>query len=40
MLFARRIILVEGIAEAVLLPVLARRLIYRGDRPGGASSTP
>ena len=32
MLFARRIVLVEGIAEAVLLPVLARRLIFLGDR--------
>lgn len=31
-LFARRIILVEGIAEAVLLPVLARMLVFRGDR--------
>jgi putative ATP-dependent endonuclease of OLD family len=30
-LFARRIILVEGIAEAVLLPVLARELVFRGD---------
>ena len=30
-LFARRIILVEGIAEAVLLPVLARKLIYAND---------
>src|SRR6266568_318421 len=32
MLFARRIVLVEGIAEAVLLPVLARRLVFSGDR--------
>lgn len=32
MLFARRIVLVEGIAEAVLLPVLARRLVFPGDR--------
>ena len=33
MLFARRIILVEGIAEAVLLPVLARQLrVPRADR--------
>ena len=31
-LFARRIILVEGIAEAVLLPVLARMLVFNGDR--------
>lgn len=30
-LFARRIILVEGIAEAVLLPVLARERVFRGD---------
>jgi len=27
-LFARRIILVEGVAEAVLLPVLARKLVF------------
>jgi putative ATP-dependent endonuclease of the OLD family len=32
MLFARRIVLVEGIAEAVLLPVLARQLVFLGDR--------
>lgn len=33
MLFARhRIILVEGVAEAVLLPVLARHKVYAGDR--------
>ena len=31
-LFARRIILVEGIAEAVLLPVLARKVVFAGDR--------
>ena len=31
-LFARRIVLVEGIAEAVLLPVLARMLVFAGDR--------
>ncbi len=31
-LFARRIILVEGIAEAVLLPVLARKLVFASDR--------
>jgi len=32
MLFARyRIILVEGVAEAVLLPVLARKLVFAGD---------
>lgn len=33
MLFARhRIILVEGVAEAVLLPVLARERVFAGDR--------
>jgi putative ATP-dependent endonuclease of the OLD family len=32
-LFARRIILVEGIAEAVLLPILARMLVFASDRP-------
>jgi putative ATP-dependent endonuclease of OLD family len=32
MLFAQRIVLVEGIAEAVLLPVLARRLVFPADR--------
>jgi putative ATP-dependent endonuclease of OLD family len=31
-LFAQRIILVEGIAEAVLLPVLARQLVFAKDR--------
>ena len=31
-LFAQRIILVEGIAEAVLLPVLARRLVFAKER--------
>jgi putative ATP-dependent endonuclease of the OLD family len=31
-LFARRIILVEGIAEAVLLPILARTLVFSSDR--------
>jgi putative ATP-dependent endonuclease of OLD family len=31
-LFARRIILVEGTAEAVLLPVLARMLVFASDR--------
>jgi putative ATP-dependent endonuclease of the OLD family len=30
-LFAKRIILVEGIAEAVLLPVLARHCVFPGD---------
>jgi putative ATP-dependent endonuclease of OLD family len=31
MLFARRVILVEGIAEAVLLPVFARERAFAGD---------
>lgn len=31
LLFARRVILVEGIAEAVLLPVLVTRCLYGGD---------
>lgn len=31
MLFARQIILVEGIAEAVLLPVIARRCVFADD---------
>lgn len=31
-LFARNIILVEGISEAVLLPVLARRCVFPADR--------
>lgn len=31
-LFARRIILVEGTAEAVLLPVLARKIVFRGQK--------
>ena len=31
-LFARRIILVEGVAEAVLLPVLARKRVFANDR--------
>ena len=39
-LFARRIILVEGIAEAVLLPILARMLVFASDRPSNATSTP
>jgi putative ATP-dependent endonuclease of OLD family len=30
-LFARRIILVEGTAEAVLLPVMARKLVFRDE---------
>ncbi|GGO78937.1 ATP-dependent nuclease [Nonomuraea cavernae] len=33
LLFARRVILVEGIGEAVLLPVLARHLIFGSDDP-------
>lgn len=32
LLFARQIILVEGTAEAVLLPVLARHCVFQGDR--------
>jgi putative ATP-dependent endonuclease of OLD family len=31
-LFAQRIVLVEGIAEAVLLPVLARHCVFAADR--------
>lgn len=31
-LFARRIVLLEGVAEAVLLPVLARKLVFASDR--------
>ena len=31
-LFARRIILVEGTAEAILLPVMGRELVFRSDR--------
>ncbi|MER6284439.1 ATP-dependent nuclease [Streptomyces sviceus] len=31
LLFARRVILVEGIAEAVLLPVIARHCVFKGD---------
>lgn len=31
LLFARRVILVEGIAEAVLLPVIARHCVFGGD---------
>jgi putative ATP-dependent endonuclease of OLD family len=34
MLFAKRIVLVEGIAEAVLLPVLARHCVFKDDRVG------
>lgn len=34
LLFARRAVLVEGIAEAVLLPVLARECIYAGSSDG------
>jgi putative ATP-dependent endonuclease of OLD family len=33
LLFARSVILVEGIAEAVLLPVLARRCVFTGSSP-------
>jgi putative ATP-dependent endonuclease of OLD family len=31
LLFARRVILVEGIAEAVLLPVIARHCVFKGE---------
>ena len=31
LLFGRQVVLVEGIAEAVLLPVLARRIVLAGD---------
>lgn len=31
LLFTRRIILVEGISEAILLPVLARKCVFDGD---------
>ncbi|WP_344408994.1 ATP-dependent nuclease [Streptomyces viridochromogenes] len=31
LLFARRVILVEGIAEAVLLPVIARYCVFKGE---------
>ncbi|MFE9240497.1 putative ATP-dependent endonuclease of OLD family [Streptomyces griseus] len=31
LLFARRVVLVEGIAEAVLLPVIARQCLFNGD---------
>lgn len=34
LLFARRVILVEGIAEAVLLPAFARHRVLRGDADG------
>ena len=30
-LFARRVVLVEGIAEAVLLPVIAKHCLFKGD---------
>ncbi|OEJ41226.1 hypothetical protein AR457_10070 [Streptomyces agglomeratus] len=30
-LFARKVVLVEGIAEAVLLPVIAKHCLYKGD---------
>ena len=33
LLFARRVVLVEGIAEAVLLPILARKCVLGGDTP-------
>ncbi|MET9664981.1 AAA family ATPase [Streptomyces sp. NPDC006475] len=31
LLFARRVLLVEGIAEAVLLPVIARHCVFQGE---------
>ncbi|MFI9274646.1 ATP-dependent nuclease [Kitasatospora sp. NPDC052896] len=36
-LFARKVILVEGIAEAVLLPVIAKQCLYKGDDPQSRS---
>ncbi|MFD5560178.1 ATP-dependent nuclease [Kitasatospora griseola] len=33
LLFARKVILVEGIAEAVLLPVIAKHCLYKGASP-------
>lgn len=33
LLFARRAILVEGIAEAILFPVIARHCVFAGDDP-------
>lgn len=36
LLFARRAILVEGIAEAVLLPAIARHCVFVGNNPASA----
>lgn len=38
LLFARRVILLEGIAEAVLLPVLADQCIFQEDSPEARAS--
>lgn len=38
LLFARRVVLVEGIAEAVLLPVLARRCVFPGRADGAVAA--
>lgn len=38
LLFARRAVLVEGIAEAVLLPVLARKCIFVGTSDGDVAA--
>ncbi|MFB7618111.1 ATP-dependent endonuclease [Kitasatospora sp. NPDC056181] len=37
LLFARKVILVEGIAEAVLLPVIAKHCLFKGDGPEDAA---
>ncbi|WP_328954068.1 ATP-dependent nuclease [Kitasatospora purpeofusca] len=37
LLFARKVILVEGIAEAVLLPVIAKHCMYKGTGPEDAA---
>lgn len=38
LLFARRAVLVEGIAEAVILPVLARKCVHAGVDPQNAAA--
>lgn len=38
LLFARRAILVEGVAEAVLIPVIARHCVFTGDDPSAAKA--
>ncbi|MCB9820307.1 AAA family ATPase [Candidatus Nomurabacteria bacterium] len=38
LLFARRVILVEGIAEAVLFPAIARTCVFAGDDPAAAKA--